>query len=170
MNIYLIGFMASGKSTVGKPLAHQLSYSFVDLDALIEEKANTSIPQIFQTKGETYFRELEQSCLQDTLYAPNTVIATGGGTPCFFDNMDWMNANGHTVYLYMSPEGIYKRLKNDKAERPLVKDFCDEKLYAFINQSLAYRNSFYLKSRTVFEVSNGEISSLVEVLKLSNNP
>ena len=162
--------MGVGKTTLAKAIAKSLAHAFVDTDAMVSALEGKSINDIFAEKGEAYFREKEQACLRRLNKRMDIVVATGGGLPCFHDNMDWMNANGHTVYLYMSPEGIYKRLKNDKAERPLVKDFCDEKLYAFINQSLAYRNSFYLKSRTVFEVSNGEISSLVEVLKLSNNP
>ncbi|NJN78937.1 MAG: shikimate kinase [Saprospiraceae bacterium] len=98
MNIYLIGFMGSGKSFIGKQLSEQLNFEFCDLDERIETAKNQSIASIFENKGETYFRKLESTILQKTANLKNTIIATGGGTACFFDNMEWMNENGKTIF------------------------------------------------------------------------
>lgn len=170
MRIFLVGYMGVGKTTLGKSIAKSLGYAFVDTDTMVSALEAMPIKDIFASKGEAYFREKEQACLHRLNKRTDLVVATGGGLPCFFDNMDWMNTNGHTVYLYLSPEGLFARLKNDKEERPLISNLSDEDLYNFINQSLLERNHFYMKSRTVFEVNDNDVSSLVELLKLSDNP
>src|SRR5690606_34726901 len=116
-SIYIVGYMGSGKTTFGKRLAAKLNMAFVDLDNLIEVTEGKTINEIFELKGESYFREKEKEILQTTVFV-NTVVATGGGTPCFFDNMSWMNTNGKTIYLKMTAQALESRLKFDKNNRP----------------------------------------------------
>src|SRR5690606_26622914 len=143
MRIFLIGFMGSGKTTLGAKLASKLGYPFIDLDKTIEEQAGMSIREYFQQYGENAFRELEKQVLQNTEYPENAVIATGGGAPCFFDNMDWMNRNGVTIYLSMTPKALANRLEKGKDERPLIKDLSPEGLIQYIASKLQERNTFY---------------------------
>ena len=120
MRLFLIGFMGSGKSYVGSRLAEGLDMDFIDLDALIVEKAEKSIPEIFAEEGEMAFRTLERDCLRSLGSCDEVVVACGGGTPCFFDNMDWMNAQGMTIFLQTSVDLLAKRLLSEVAQRPLL--------------------------------------------------
>lgn len=149
MKIFLIGFMGSGKSTIGRKLANFLQYEFVDLDKLIEHKAGMSIAEYFNKNGEESFRELERDTLQQTEFNDHTVIATGGGVPCHFDNMDWMYKEGKVVYLSMDPKALADRLKHSKASRPLIKDFNQEELIEFITEKLVSRDVFYKKAHCI---------------------
>lgn len=162
--------MGAGKTTFGKKIAQQLGYAFIDTDAMVSALEGKSVKEVFEANGEAYFRKREQECLHRLQKRERLVIATGGGVPCFYDNMEWMNANGHTVYLYMPANTLYERLKNEKEARPLISEYTAEELYEFINQSLKDRAPYYLKSRTVFEASNPDVSMLIEVLNVSNNP
>ena len=119
MKIFLIGFMGSGKTTLGKKLARVLGYDFVDLDKVIEEESGVSVPDYFSRHGEDAFRQLERDCLRTRLPAGPVVVATGGGAPCYFDNMDWMNEHGVTVYLMLPPGVLASRL-NGSRNRPLI--------------------------------------------------
>ena len=149
MKIFLIGFMGSGKSTMGRKLANFLHYEFVDLDKLIEHKAGMSIAEYFSKNGEESFRELERDTLQQTEFNNNAVIATGGGVPCYFDNMDWMYKEGKVVYLSMEPKALADRLKHSKVSRPLIKDLNQEELIEFINQKLTSRDVYYKKAHYI---------------------
>ena len=120
MKLYLTGFMGSGKSLIGKKLAEKLQFKFLDLDTAIEEYAGKSVAEIFVEKGEAAFREMEQKMVRQTDKLQNTIIATGGGTPCFYENMDWMNKHGLTIFLEVSPEILAQRLKGEKQKRPLL--------------------------------------------------
>lgn len=142
-NIYLIGFMGAGKSFVGNLLAEQLYCPFHDLDRDIEHLAQTSINAIFARHGEPWFRLLERRALHDSAFRTPGIIATGGGTPCFFDNMDWMNRTGTTVFLDVSTDLLVQRLWPGRAKRPLIKDLSAEALAAFIDARLAARRPFY---------------------------
>lgn len=148
MNIFLIGFMGSGKSHWGKQWARQLGFTFVELDALIEAEAGKSIAQIFATEGEGVFREMESRLLK-TCTSADCIVATGGGTPCFFDNMNWMNAHGTTVYLQATPQLLTQRLVGEKEQRPLLHDVADTELEAFIAAKLAERAPFYQQAKAV---------------------
>lgn len=106
--IFLIGFMGCGKTTLGRKLATRLGYTFYDLDHLLEEQAGMSVAEYFSSFGETAFRLAESEILKNTSYGENAVISTGGGLPCFFDNMDWMKAHGITLYK----QDIFKKIKN----------------------------------------------------------
>jgi len=143
MKIYLVGFMASGKSFLGKHLAESLGCDFLDLDAMIEKGEGRSISQIFEESGEGVFRDLESRYLKKTQNLKRTIISTGGGTPCFAENMDWMNEVGITIYLKASTEKIAERLKKEKSKRPLVAQKDGKELEKFIADLLEKRESFY---------------------------
>lgn len=145
--IFLIGYMGSGKTTLGKMLAKELGYSFVDMDSFIEQRNFQSVSQIFSEKGEAEFRLLEQSALHEVADFENVVVSTGGGAPCFFDNIDYMNAHGLTVYLQLTPAELATRLESSQAnKRPLIADRKGEDLVQFIEVGLAKREPFYQKA------------------------
>jgi len=157
--IFLIGYMGSGKTTVGKLLAAKLGYSFVDMDVHIEEKLFKSVSQIFAELGEEQFRLLERQSLYEVAKFDRVVISTGGGAPCFFDNMGYMNEQGMTVYLKLSPEELAERLELSRAnKRPLLAGRKGEELRRFISDGLAKREPFY--AQAAYTVS-GEIESTV---------
>lgn len=146
MKIFLVGFMGCGKSTKAKQLANRLNCPVIDLDAEIVEGEQKSIAEYFTENGEEAFRKLESETLKSFSYPENCVVATGGGLPCFFDNMDWMNANGKTVYLQMEPAQLVSRL-GKREKRPLIKDMDDEQLLNFIKMKLTERDPFYTKAQ-----------------------
>lgn len=143
MRVFLIGFMGSGKSVVGKILAGKLGYSFIDLDNAITGQQRMTIASIFSERGEKGFRMIEQQALAGFLKEDNFVMACGGGTPCFFDNLQRMNDNGKTVFLNTDPEVLFSRLKTEKDQRPLLKNLKEENLRDFINVNLDNRKKFY---------------------------
>ncbi|MDX1939954.1 MAG: shikimate kinase [Saprospiraceae bacterium] len=153
MRIFLIGFMGSGKSFIGRKLAKLNSSSFIDLDNEIEVQQGRKIRQIFEEDGEAAFREMERVALHKMNQHPNAIIATGGGTPCFFDNMDWMNRQGITIYLQTPIEILLERLQPERSHRPLLQDLSDEALHAFISEKLAMRESFYLRASIVYQIT-----------------
>lgn len=144
--LFFVGFMGCGKTTWSRKLAAKLGYEFIDLDHVLEEQAGMSIAEYFSSFGEESFRELESEVLKKTQYPENAVISTGGGLPCFFDNMQWMNEHGKTVYIKLSPKTLADRLEKGKAKRPLLHDKHGDELIAFITDKLAERESFYLQS------------------------
>lgn len=174
MNIFLIGFMGSGKSTVGNRLANRLQYEFLDMDEMIEKGENTSIGEIFQQKGEAYFRQLETEYLRNLPFDKhNYVIATGGGLPCHDGNMAYMNKHGITVYLQMSPGQLFHRLNHAKNERPLLKGKNDEEVVEYINAELSWRESFYREASIIYEGFNLKMNELLDEIdrkiRLSKN-
>ena len=128
MRIYLIGYMASGKSRMGQELSALTGYPFIDTDELIERKYRISILDFFERYNEDSFRKIEKDLLPETLNYDDAIIATGGGTPCFFDNMDFIKRNGISVYLKMSPESLVDRLSGIRKKRPLLKDKTKQEL------------------------------------------
>lgn len=158
--IFLIGYMGSGKTTIGKLLAARLGYSFVDMDKHIEEKEFKSVSQIFAEKGEAEFRLIEQKCLHEVAEFENIVISTGGGAPCFFDNIRFMNAHGTTIYLKLSAAELADRLESSRAnKRPLLAERKGEELQQFIAEGLAKREPFY--EQAAYPVS-GDIDEIVD--------
>jgi shikimate kinase len=149
--IYIIGFMGSGKSTAGRKLARELGWSFIDLDTRIEEKAGRTISRIFSDDGEEIFRRIEAEVLKSLKTETETVISTGGGTPCFNDNMDFMLETGVTIYLKMSPEQLRKRLAESSHDRPLLKDIPDNMLQEFIEKKLAIREKWYNRAEIIID-------------------
>ena len=155
-SLFLIGFMGSGKSYWGKFIASRLGLPFLDLDDWIVEKQGKTIAQIFDEQGETGFRLIEHDALQILADLPLKVIATGGGTPCFFDNMDWMNKNGTTIYLKTAPTLLAERLRSEKEYRPLLATVQDVDLLDFIIKKLEEREGFYLQAKIILEQIEGD--------------
>lgn len=151
--IFLIGYMGSGKTTLGKAYARENKLAFIDLDWYIEERMHQSISDLFAKQGEAGFRELERKMLHEAGEFEDTVIACGGGTPCFFDNMEYMNAAGDTVFLDVHPDVLFRRLKVAKAKRPLLANKTDEELMDTIISTLKRRLPFYEQAHFRF---NGE--------------
>jgi shikimate kinase len=159
MNIYLIGFMGCGKTTVGKRLAARCGFSFADTDKLFETKHNSTINSYFEQYGEEAFRKAEALILKETISLKNTVIATGGGTPCFHDNMDLMLSHGICVYLEMPPKALYNRLKNSKPERPLLQS---DNLLENIQNLLSQREQYYKKAHITVSGLDFDMENLVK--------
>jgi len=167
--IYIIGFMGSGKSTAGKKLASLLGWSFIDLDKRIEEHTGKTISDIFSQHGEDYFRNVEAEVLKSLKSQTNTVISTGGGTPCYCDNMDYMLETGLTLYLKLTSEQLKNRLSESKGERPLIKDLKSERLLSFIDEKLACREKWYNRAEITVEGNNLNISLLHYLVKANLN-
>ena len=154
IRIFLIGYMGAGKTTLGKAFARAMGLTFVDLDWYIEERYHKTVSQIFAERGEDGFRELEKRMLHEASDFENVVISVGGGTPCFFDNMDYMNQVGETVFLDVDNKVLFRRLKVAKQQRPLLANKTDDELMAFIQEALEKRLPHYTKAKHVF---NGEL-------------
>lgn len=150
--ILIIGYMGAGKTTLGKVLAKELGLPFYDLDWYIESRMMKTVPQLFAERGEEGFRKVEHNMLHEVAEFEDVVISCGGGTPCFYDNMEYMNAQGDTVYLKASPEVLYAHLQMGKVERPLLKNKTREEMQAFIQEQLAEREKYYTKARHIFDV------------------
>lgn len=151
--IIIIGYMGSGKTTVGKALAKELGLMFYDLDWYIESRMRKTVKQLFDEVGEDGFRKIEHNMLHEVAEFENTVISCGGGTPCFFDNMDYMNHQGETVYLKASPEVLYGHLKMGKTVRPLLLDKTGEEVKQFIKEQLTSREPHYAKAKHMLNVN-----------------
>lgn len=153
MIIYLIGYMCSGKTTLGTIMKNHLGVTFTDLDEHIEKEEGESINSIFAKRGEEEFRKLEQKALHEVSESIGGVIATGGGTPCFYDNMEYMNKSGYTIYLKCSEQELLNRLKIYKATRPLLKDKNDEELQRYIQNSLPQREPYYNQASLILDAN-----------------
>ena len=151
--IILIGYMGAGTTTVGKALSKELGIIFYDLDWYIESRMRKSVSQIFAERGEEGFRQIEYNMLHEVAEFENVIISCGGGTPCFFDNMDYLNQQGQVVYLKADPEVLYKHLLMAKVERPLLKNKTPEELITFIREQLEKREPYYSKARYTLDVN-----------------
>lgn len=151
--IILIGYMCAGKTTIGKALAKRLGRTFYDLDWYVEERFHKRIPQIFAEEGEARFRNLECRMLHEVAEFEDIVLACGGGTPCFYDNMDYMNAVAETVYLKASTETLCRHVAMSRGERPLLKGKTDEELRSFIDSQLAQRAPYYEKAQHIIDIN-----------------
>jgi shikimate kinase len=165
--IYIIGFMGSGKTTAGKKLASLLGWSFIDLDKRIEEYAGKTIPEIFSQSGEDYFRIIETQLLRNLKMCTKTVISTGGGTPCYIDNMDYMIETGLTIYLKLTPAELKSRLSQSKGKRPLIKDLDQNELTSFIKEKLAVREKWYERSDITMDGIDLDANLLLSYVKSS---
>ncbi len=153
IRIILIGYMGAGKTTVGKALAAELGVPFYDLDWYITMRYRRSVPEIFAERGEEGFRELERRMLHEAAEFENIVLSCGGGTPCFFDNMEYMNSLADTVYLKATPDVLAMHLRMGKGKRPLLEGKSPEELEAYIQESLAGREKFYNQAKFTLDVS-----------------
>ncbi|MBR2233313.1 MAG: shikimate kinase [Prevotella sp.] len=151
--IIIVGYMGSGKTTVGKALSKDMGIPFYDLDWYIESRMRKTVAQIFAERGEEGFRKIEYNMLHEVAEFENVIISCGGGTPCFFDNMDYMNGQGETVYLKASPEVLYGHLKMGKTERPLLKNKTPEEMQVFIAEQLEKREPYYSKAKHTLDVN-----------------
>jgi shikimate kinase len=155
MRIFIIGFMGSGKSYTGIRLAQQLEFPFVDLDAYIEDQNDKSIDQIFEESGEASFRQIEKTALESLHAYEKVVVACGGGTPCFFDNIDWMKKQGTTIFLDLPPHILEQRLQKGMDHRPLIKNMDKAgDLRAYIESTLEARRPFYQQADIIFNPDN----------------
>lgn len=167
--VYIIGFMGSGKTTAGKKLAASLGWSFIDLDRKIEEHAGMTIPEIFSRYGEDHFRKIESELLMAISPDSNTVVATGGGVPCYNDNMKFMLSTGLTIYLKLTPEQLAKRLEGSSDERPLIKNIQGEELLQYIGKKLSERSEWYQKSHIIQNGFDLDINDLHFLIKSNLN-
>ena len=174
IRIFLIGYMGAGKTTLGKAFARAMGLTFIDLDWYIEERFHKTIRELFTERGEDAFRDLERRMLHEVGDFEDVVISVGGGTPCFFDNVDYMNSVGETVFLDVDIRVLFRRLKIAKQQRPLLDGKSDEELMQFIQEALQNRLPFYTRAKHTF---NGEkledrrqiqqsVERLKELLKL----
>lgn len=160
-NIYLVGFAGCGKSSLGKTIAAKLGYRFVDLDTLFEQRYGP-ISDFFVQKGEDSFRKIETTLLHETAIMNNVLVATGGGTPCFGDNMQYIKQNGVAVYLSLPAKVLADRLKNSRKQRPLVNK---DNILQYVQQTLSARELFYKQATLEIAVLNVNADKLVERIK-----
>ena len=154
MRIFLTGYMGCGKSTIGRKVAAQMGINFIDLDKYIEERYFKSVPDIFAQEGEAAFRLKERQALLEVSEFEEIVVGTGGGAPCFFDNMQLMNQAGITIYLAPDNETLACRLLRSKTDRPLIAGKSKEELLIFIQQALEKRAPFYEQSKIIIRGKN----------------
>lgn len=165
MLLFLTGLMASGKSYWSKHLSAYLGWKAIDLDKLIEIKTGKSIKEIFNVEGEKAFRLTEASLLRDLPVQGNYVIATGGGSPCFHANMEWMNAHGYTLWLDIPPEEIAQRLsETEKKSRPLLVKAKNGDIAAHLKMLREQRLPFYSQSKFILRKSNPVMEDFMPVL------
>lgn len=156
VRVFLCGYMGSGKTTLGKSLASTMNLTFIDLDNFIESRQHKTVKEIFAEVGESGFRDIERKSLVEVSEYEDVIISLGGGTPCFFDNMDIVNAAGVSVYLKPSEDVLLARLIKGKHKRPLLADKSDDEILGVIREQLAWREPYYLKSKITFEASHLE--------------
>lgn len=162
--IFLIGYMGAGKTTIGRELAKKLNLDFIDLDLFIQARFQKTVNQLFKYSGESEFRNIERNMLREVGEFENVIISAGGGTPCFFDNMEYMNQSGTTVYLKASADILSSRLSISKEKRPLIKDKNDDELKSFIIDSLYKREPFYTQAKIQFETGTVETKEDIDQL------
>jgi len=165
LRIFLLGMMGSGKSYWAQRIAEKENMDWMDLDQEIEKETSLSIKEIFAVYGEEYFREKERDALHQLSNYKNIIIATGGGTPCFHNNMQWMNEHGITIFIDEDVNVLIERLKKEKAHRPLIKDLSDEELHNFLSNKLKERYPFYSQAQYHLKGNNISDLSFAEILK-----
>ena len=165
MKIFLIGFMSSGKTTVGMELSKVLGYYFLDLDEYIETKHKRTIKQIFETRGEEHFRIIENEALKEVCsFNGDFVISSGGGTSCFYNNIDYMNRHGLTVYLRLEVFTLVARLVESKIDRPLLWGKTREELNDYIIRVLDERRKYYEKAQIIVDADSLEPTDLAKMI------
>lgn len=160
--IFLIGFMGAGKTTLGKALSKELGLTFVDLDWYTEERYHQTINELFTGRGEADYRKLERQMLHEVAEFEDVIISVGGGTPCFFDNLEYMNNQGDTVFLQVNPAVLFKRLRVARRQRPLLCNQSDEEMKEYIGSTLELRKDYYSGAKFVFEANRLEDYSQIK--------
>ena len=163
--IYIVGYMGAGKTTAARRLAQRLGWEVADTDELFEEKYKISVCDFFNKYDEALYRKLESEVLKSTESFENIVISTGGGTACYFDNMDWMNQHGLTVFLRISQKAVVDRLVHAKRKRPLAEGKTEEELAAFVEQHYIGRLPFYEQSRITVKAEDLDLDGLVKQIE-----
>lgn len=166
--IFLTGFMGSGKTFWGKIWAQKTQLNFFDLDQQIEKVVGESVATIFEKKGEDYFREIERYVLRKFAAKDKFILASGGGAPCFFENIKWMNEHGTTIYLQASAAEILKRVKDEIAERPILNKVNQSELLFFIEQKLKERAPVYQQAKYILNVADLTENSLDDILNIKH--
>ncbi len=165
MKIFITGYICSGKTSIGKKLAEKLELHYIDMDKCFENKYITSISEFFNTYGEKRFRELEKKILIGLIKKEDTVISTGGGTPCYLNNMEIIKQSGISIYLKMSVDSLMKRILNSKTNRPLLNDVKEEKLENHISNQLSEREKYYKQSDIIVNNENTSINEIVALIR-----
>lgn len=165
MRIFLVGYMGSGKTRTGKLLAKALNYGFMDVDELFEERYRISIRDFFKKYDEEAFRKLEHQLLSETILRDDVVYSMGGGTPCFFDNMEMLNRYGLTVYIKMPALALYHRLKDSKKQRPVLHRMTSDDLLPHIESQLVVRDPFYSRAGLIVNGINLNINELAQMIR-----
>ena len=162
---FLIGYMGSGKTTIGKALAKTLNLNFTDTDWFMEQRYHKTIGELFEKFGDVRFREIEGEMLREVSEFENIIISTGGGTPCFFDNMDFMKKKGTTIYLKTPPSQLFERLKKTTEKRPLLRNKTDEELMDYITQTLKIREPFYNQADIILQTGELNVKEIIKSLE-----
>src|ERR1700761_296963 len=172
MKIFLIGFMGSGKTHWGRRLGTKLNLPFYDLDTVITEKENLSVAQIFEEKGEEYFRYQEKETLEQLAADQESfILSCGGGTPCFFNNIEFMKKNGKVIWLNTSIDHLTERLKRDRMSRPLISDMVtDEDLRRYIIKKLSERRMYYQQADVTVSEETTNLEELIHILLQNQAP
>ena len=163
--IYIVGYMGAGKTTAARHLASRLGWEVVDTDALFEEKYKISVCDFFNKYDEPLYRKLESEVLKSTENLDNVVISTGGGTACYFDNMEWMNQHGLTVFLRISQTAVVDRLLHAKRKRPLAEGKTESELTEFVNRHYTARLPFYEQAKITVKAENLDLENLIKQIE-----
>ena len=163
--IYIVGYMGAGKTTAARRLAQRLGWEVADTDALFEEKYKISVCDFFNKYDEPLYRKLESEVLKETENLENVVVSTGGGTACYFDNIDWMNRHGLTVFLRISEKAVVNRLLHAKRKRPLAEGKSETELMAFVNQHYSSRLPFYEQAKITVKAEDLDLDKLIQLIK-----
>ncbi len=167
MRLFIVGFMGAGKTTIGRRLARKLDYQFIDLDELFEQKFHYSIANFFDHFGEEKFREIEHELLKQTIQEnDNVIISTGGGTPCFYTNMDIMNEHGLTLYIKMHKDSLKHRLLRSKRRRPVLPGLKEDEMELFINKLMDCRGPIYEQAQLTVKGEDLKIEAIVSLLPI----
>lgn len=165
MLVFLLGYMGSGKTTLGQEIAQHLDYHFMDMDDLLEKAIGMPIKEFFEIHGEKVFRFAEHELLKEIMDEEDTVIATGGGTPCYYDNIELMNKAGLTIYLDVSSKELFDRLKGGSHQRPILDGIKEGGLQEFITEHLQQRSKYYLKAKLVINPQQTSLFDIVLKIK-----
>lgn len=164
MRLFLIGYMGCGKSTIGRKIAEKLKMNFIDFDDYIEKKSGKTVSEIFETEGEEKFRAMEKNYLIEVTQNDNAVISLGGGTPCFYNNIEVINTHGISVYIEMTADALAKRLIKARKKRPLIQGMNEVDLKFFVEANLEKRNSYYKKAHYTVSYENQNVEQMAELI------
>ena len=164
--IYIVGYMGAGKTTAARRLANHLGWEVVDTDAMFEEKYKISVCDFFNKYDEPLYRKLESEVLKSTADLENVVVSTGGGTACYFDNMEWMNQHGLTVFLRISQKAVVDRLVHAKRKRPLAEGKTEAELTEFVNRHYTSRLPFYEQAKITVKAEDLDLENLIKQIEI----